>query len=215
MSEEMKSKVIPFIGGILFAVCVMAMVLLFISSTESYEHPYEVLTAIHRGQFHSRKAHVEDRDQDGIAEYLYLQELAGIDTRHNQENPGGSYTSSPYVARRYGQSWGKKYITCQDYHIVLYLPKDRKSAEREYKGKFPENIDEATDLREKHYAVYIWPTSKKSKIKKTYFINEMGIVCESSWAGCVGEDSAPDWNSALVYEEWGSEISWSPCYFEK
>ncbi|MHC5018944.1 MAG: hypothetical protein ACYTGX_02295, partial [Planctomycetota bacterium] len=151
--------------------------------------------AVAQEQF--KQQNVVDQDQDGMGEYGFLGELAGVDACRGS---GLKMNTAPFIAAILGVKDGNGIAQKSGYHFRVFLP----GAE----GTLPEGAgaakaDEgAADAQETRWCAYAWPVQKGLSGNRVFFVNNAGEVYATMAMRnpYSGAEMAPEANAAYEKE---------------
>lgn len=138
-----------------------------------------------------------DQDRDGIGEFGFIQELAGI-SKVRSKNITDSLIAHEELATSASANNG--IATYKGYCFACYLPSSKEYLRESAPITKMTLTKTAIDMQEKDFLIYAWPENYGSTGIKTFVINNNGqvFVSGNSKTCYSGKSKIPDFNAALI-----------------
>jgi hypothetical protein len=155
------------------------------------------LRSLATAQEQFKQQNVVDQDADGMGEYGFLGELAGVDACRVS---GLKMSTSPFIAAILGVKDGNGIAQKSGYHFRVFLPgAEGPLAEGASAAKADEG---AADAQETRWCAYAWPVQKGLSGNRVFFVNNAGEVYATMAMRnpYSGAEMAPEANAAYEKE---------------
>ncbi|WP_372364458.1 serine/threonine protein kinase [Candidatus Uabimicrobium sp. HlEnr_7] len=154
--------------------------------TQDEETAVSLLSSYYEKQRQFRSEKHCDQNKNGVGEYGFLQELAGIiNIRGKQES-----LNPPLI----NEKFKNKVLIYQGYCFYCYLP-GANNAMSESNIKVLEETKSAVSLQEKYFVIYAWPQKNKQTSNRIFAINESGMIL-GAYSHYYSEKNIPEANAA-------------------
>lgn len=145
------------------------------------------LKSIHIGQEQFKASNSVDLDVNGVGEYGFPQELAGMSPCRT---PGGlegpSYAASPFIPAIFGMCDEQGRSARSGYFIQVFLPGKEKALSGA--GGVPAGDAELAPAQEQRWCAYAWPQQWGRSGHRTFFINQDGMLYATHTPAYSGEN---------------------------
>ena len=127
------------------------------------------LKNLRAGQRDLRERVLVDRDGDGVGEYGFLAQLAGV-----AELPGGGVADPPLASKAFGNVVDGRVLR-SGYRFAMFLPRAGGGWLSELPdGGEPDGVD--ADAAERSWLLYAWPVAPRRSGRRSFVIDEHGDV---------------------------------------
>ncbi len=118
-----------------------------------------------------------DQDSDGVGEYGWLGELAGVDApRGVGGNPGTPVANAPFIATSLGVKDPGGRGTKQGYYFRVFLPTGGGTASGEAQAAAGGGIAADADVQEVRWICYAWPSQRGNTGNRAFAAGHQGEV---------------------------------------
>ncbi len=118
-----------------------------------------------------------DQDADGVGEYGWLGELAGVDApRGVGGTPGTPVSNAPFISAQLGVKDGGGRGTKSGYYFRVFLPMSGGSAQGEAQAAPGGGLPGDADVQEVRWICYAWPSQRGNTGNRTFVASHQGEV---------------------------------------